>query len=204
MIETINEMIDKKLVKCFLLSPVLSFQKHYTTDPSDPYSFRRFRRRMISFEAVCKSPCNWSSFSFSFLISLWHAWRDKEKQCVKCGSLSGITVSTVIYFILTTFWRNKSSLSHFNLLISSFSPSLFLTVASSSRHREQDRLFGVPAEDMDSSPVSESSLEPLNGLGKLVLRNWWWRWDAAEPSNSSLFREESSLSEMRILFKEKV
>lgn len=138
--------------------------------------------------------------------------------------------------LLTTFCLSKSSLSCFSLLISSLRLSFALALVSSSKHREQDRLLGVPAEDMDSrpvhiiinitkhclrlewfwlrfcnvcletsifrnSPVSESSLEHLKGLPQILLWWLWWKWwcELADPSSSSLFSEESSDSEMRIL-----
>lgn len=100
----------------------------------------------------------------------------------------------------TTFWRSRSSLSHLSLLISCFKPSFVLAFDSSSKHSEHERLFGVPADDIDSKPVSESSLEPLKGFMHLALWKWWWWCDAADPSSSSLFRDESSLSEIRMLY----
>lgn len=128
---------------------------------------------------------------------------------------------------LTTFCRNKSSLSHFNLLISCRKLSFWSLEVSSSMQREQERLLGVPAEDMDSRPVSESSLAvplmkaphdfPQEAEGGWLLPHWllplidlstgwwwlwwWWKWwwEAAEPSSSSLFSDESSLSEIRML-----
>jgi len=62
---------------------------------------------------------------------------------------------------LTTFCLSRSNLSHFSLLTSCLKFSFWSLEVSSSRQREQERLFGVPADDMDSSPVSESSLANL-------------------------------------------
>lgn len=53
----------------------------------------------------------------------------------------------------TTFCRRRSSLSHLSLLISCRKLSLVRALDSSSKQREQDRLFGVPAEDIDSRPL---------------------------------------------------
>lgn len=146
------------------------------------YSFSKSRNRKISLPAAVKSPCNDSSRSRNRLMSLWHVWNLTENKMVsvkiqrrdservyKSEDLSIFSWTFRKHStnrILTTFCRNRSSLSHFNLVTSCFKPSIcifasggtiiLLDATTPSKHNEHAFVV-ASADDIDSKPVSLST-----------------------------------------------
>jgi len=143
------------------------------------HSFSIARNRKISLDAAAKSDSSCSSFSRRRFSSRWHVcdtnWDSISFLRIKSLEFRKERAKNfnLIYFLLTTFCRSRSNLSHFSLVTSilkfSFSttPSLLVHLVVS----------WVSAELMDSRPVS------LSGY-------------TAWSSSSSLLSELSSLSEI--------
>lgn len=160
------------------------------------YSFSKSRNRKISLPAAVKSPWSESSRSRNRLISLWHVWNGTQntnkshkrikmhifgfnyfleiRQIVRQRNAEWTVVArpkkkkreATQAIILTTFCRNRSSLSHFNRVTSCFRPSICIVVSGGtiilfdattpSKHNEHAFVV-ASADDIDSKPVSLST-----------------------------------------------